>query len=49
MTTKKRTTTPPDVAVLKAMVQEQTLKIAALEDKMAGLEKSKASADGGVR
>ena len=45
MTTKKRTTTPPDVAVLKAMVQEQTLKIAALEDKMAGIEKSKASAD----
>ena len=31
MATKKRTTTPPDVAALKSVIQEQAIKIAELE------------------
>lgn len=41
MTTKKRTTIQPDVAVLKGMVQEQTLKIAELERGLAEAVKAK--------
>lgn len=45
MTTKKKPAVPADVAVLKSLVQEQTLKIADLEKKLAEAVKAKESAD----
>jgi len=45
MTVKKRTTTPPDVAALKGIVQEQALKIVDLEKQLLTLQGQKDSAE----
>ena len=49
MTTKRKPAVTADIAVLKSLVQEQTLKIADLEKKLADAVKAKETADLGAK